>query len=422
MIDPQFPDKLAAYARAVARRYPWVESYTPRNEPLTTARFSGLYGLWYLRGRDNPTFVRALLTQCRAVVLAMAAICEVNPQAKLVQTDDLGKTWSTPRLAEQAAFENERRWLSFDLLCGRVSPEHPLWHYLRHNGATEAELHEFLEQPCPADIIGINHYLSGERFLDERAGLYPDEPVGGNGHTAYVDVLAARVLADGVDGPEKLLHETWRRYGLPIAVTEAHNGCTREEQLRWLRDVWDAAQSLRSSGVDLRAVMAWSLLGCYDWNRMVTTEAGHYEPGVFDLRGLEPRPTALAPMLRSLAAHGAFDHPVLAVPGWWQRPDRLISCVRGRSSTRQAMCAWTRQNTIAAGATATMPMVPHCWRHHVRGGASHCSPSLRTTPICGAHVAPIPGRAGRTMSADRGRVTRGLSNRDHQPRRCDHET
>src|SRR4051794_2868661 len=43
LIDPEFPEKLAAFAGAVARRYPWIDLYTPVNEPLTTARFSGLY-------------------------------------------------------------------------------------------------------------------------------------------------------------------------------------------------------------------------------------------------------------------------------------------------------------------------------------------------------------------------------------------
>ncbi len=322
LVDPGFGPKLAAYARAVAERYPWLDAYTPVNEPLTTARFSGMYGLWYPHGRDHPTFVRALLTQCHAIVLSMQAIREVNPHAQLVQTDDLGKTWSTPQLAYQAVFENERRWLSFDLLCGRVTPEHPLWNYLQRNGAGEAELHWFLEHPCPPDILGINHYLSGERFLDERTELYPHEPVGGNDEATYVDVLATRVRTDGVDGPRKLLHETWQRYGLPIAVTEAHNGCTREEQLRWLCDVWNAADSLRTEGVDLRAVTVWSLLGCYDWNRLVTTDAGHYEPGVFDLRAPRPRPTAIAHMLRSLAANQPYTQPVLKTPGWWQRPER----------------------------------------------------------------------------------------------------
>src|ERR687885_668297 len=110
LVDPGFPEGLARYARAVAERSPWVESYTPVNEPLTTARFSGLYGHWYPHGRDDRTFLRALLVQCRAVARAMAAIRCVNPTARLVQTDDLGKTHSTPLLAYQAVFENDRRW------------------------------------------------------------------------------------------------------------------------------------------------------------------------------------------------------------------------------------------------------------------------------------------------------------------------
>ena len=46
LLDPRFPERLAEYARAVAERYPWVDAYTPVNEPLTTARFSALYGHW----------------------------------------------------------------------------------------------------------------------------------------------------------------------------------------------------------------------------------------------------------------------------------------------------------------------------------------------------------------------------------------
>ncbi len=324
LVDPLFPEKLAQYARAVAERYPWVDAYTPVNEPLTTARFSGLYGLWYPHGRDNTTLLRALVNQCKAVALAMREIRAVNPNAELVQTDDLGKTWSTPLLAYQADLENHRRWLTFDLLCGRVDEQHPLWAYFRNAGIEARELHWFLEQPCPPDIIGINHYLSSERFLDEHIERYNGTPVGGNGRHSYVDVLAARVRLAGADGPGALLHETWQRYQLPIAVTEAHNGCTREEQLRWLADVWHAAQSLRLEGVDLRAVTVWSLLGCYDWSNLVTRDAGHYEPGVFDLRSPQPRPTAIAAMARTLATEGTADHPTLHGPGWWRRPERLI--------------------------------------------------------------------------------------------------
>ncbi|HZH78691.1 MAG TPA: dTDP-4-dehydrorhamnose reductase, partial [Archangium sp.] len=96
LVDPGFPFELAQYARAVAERYPWVEDYTPVNEPLTTGRFSGLYGHWYPHGKDYPTFARTMIVQCRAVVEAMRAIREVTPTARLIQTEDMGRTYSTP--------------------------------------------------------------------------------------------------------------------------------------------------------------------------------------------------------------------------------------------------------------------------------------------------------------------------------------
>lgn len=47
LLESSFVDGLTRFAEAVAKRYPWVNYYTPVNEPLTTARFSGLYGVWY---------------------------------------------------------------------------------------------------------------------------------------------------------------------------------------------------------------------------------------------------------------------------------------------------------------------------------------------------------------------------------------
>jgi dTDP-4-dehydrorhamnose reductase len=322
LTDPAFPEKLAAYARAVAERFPWVEDYTPVNEPLTTARFSGLYGHWYPHGRDERTFARALFNQLRGVALAMRAVREVNPSARLVQTEDIGKTYSTRRLAYQAEFENERRWLSFDLLAGRVAGDHPLRGHLLWAGLTEAELEWFVENPCPPDLLGVNHYLTSERFLDESLARYPAHAHGGNGRERYADVEAVRVLAEGPAGPRALLREAWARYRLPVAVTEVHLGCTREEQLRWFKEVWEAACGLREEGVDLRAVTAWALLGSFDWDSLVTRDAGRYEPGAFDVRAPRPRPTALARMLREAAAGREFTHPVLHAPGWWRRLDR----------------------------------------------------------------------------------------------------
>lgn len=324
LIDPAFPEKLAVYAQAVAQRYPWIDHYTPVNEPLTTARFSALYGHWYPHERNDLLFLKALIYQCRATVLAMQVIREVNPQAQLVQTEDLGKMFSTPLLAYQAQFENERRWLSLDLLCGRVNSDHPLWDYLQWVGVEADEIRWFQDHPCPPDVIGINRYVCSDRFIDERLERYPLQTHGGNGKHEYADVEAVWVCADGILDHVALLKEVWDRYQQPIAITEAHLGCTREEQLRWLQEIWQVAHRLRQDGVDFRAVTVWSLLGTYDWNTLVTRSDGFYEPGVFDVRSPEPRPTAIASMVRSFSEGWEYTHPLLELPGWWQRSQRLL--------------------------------------------------------------------------------------------------
>ncbi|MBV9669653.1 MAG: SDR family oxidoreductase [Acidobacteriales bacterium] len=323
LLDPEFPQKLSAYAELVARRYPWIDAYTPVNEPLTTARFSALYGLWYPHRRDDRSFVTALLNQCRAVVLAMRAIRQVNSNAELIQTDDIGQTYATPRLQYQAEFENERRWLTFDLICGKVNQQHPLWSFLIRSGAPERELLWFADHPCPPNVIGMNYYLSSERFLDERIHLYPHLPVGGNGIERYIDVEAARVWADSLAGATTFLTEGWKRYGIPLAITECHNGCTREEQMRWVRDVWQQASTARELGTDVRAVTLWSLLGAFDWDTLVTQENNRYESGVFDIRAPEPRGTAVAELATQLAKGCEPTHPVLSSPGWWKRSSRF---------------------------------------------------------------------------------------------------
>lgn len=352
LVDPQFPEKLAVYARAVAERYPQVTDYTPINEPLTTARFSGLYGHWYPHGQDDLSFARALLGQCRAIILAMAAIRQVNPNARLIQTEDLGRTYSTPTLAYQADLENDRRWLSFDLLCGKVTPEHPLWHYLlRYCGVSETELVWFLENAYSPDVVGINYYLTSDRFLDEQLDQYPAICHGGNGRHQYADIEAVRVRPEGITGHYHLLKQAWERYQLPIAVTEVHLHCTREEQLRWLYEAWQAALKLKTEGVELRAITAWALLGSYDWNSLLTRCVGHYESGVFDLRAPEPRPTALAQMIRKLTTGHDPKHPILESPGWWHRSSRLLrpQCILTPPPVTQSV-----RPLLIVGATGTL--------------------------------------------------------------------
>jgi len=320
---PDFVPKFVAFATRLADRYPWLDAYTPINEPLTTARFCGLYGLWHPHARDHQVFLRILINQITAIRLAMRAIRQVNPRAQLIQTEDLAKAHSTPSLAYQARHENARRWLTFDLLTGRVAAGHPLWSYLARAGLVE-ELEELASEPCPPDIVGLDYYPPSERFLDDRLERYPARTHTSNGRDRYADLDAVRVLAEGLTGFERLALEAWRRYRLPLAATEVHLGCTREEQLRWLKEIWDAALRLRGRGADVRAVTTWALLGSYDWDSLLTRRRGHYETGAFDVRAQQPRATAVARIVRDLATKGDARHPVLDSPGWWRRKDRLV--------------------------------------------------------------------------------------------------
>jgi dTDP-4-dehydrorhamnose reductase len=328
LLDDNFATGLARHAEAVASRYPWIEDYTPVNEPLTTARFSALYGFWYPHARDEGAFWLALLNEIDATRISMRAIRRINPAARLIQTDDLGYCHATAPLQAEADFQNDRRWAGWDLLCGTVVPGHPLWDRIAQWGLGD-RLRQIADDPCPPDVIGINHYLSSERLLDHRIELHgargiADRAVGDSAGTPLVDVDAVRAMPDEVIGFAGLVEQAWDRYRLPIAVTECHNGSTRDEQARWFIEAWDKVAVLRTRGVDVRAMTAWSLLGSYDWNRMVTCSAGHYEPGVFDVRGERPRPTLMARVLLDLA-HGRRSHgPGLEVPGWWRADRRAM--------------------------------------------------------------------------------------------------
>jgi hypothetical protein len=122
LLDADFPARLADYAAAVAERYPWIVQWTPINEPLTTARFSALYGLWYPHHKSFDSFARSLVNQCLATVRAMGAIRRVTPAATLIQTEDIGRTYSTPELSRQADHDSQRRWLSLDLSVRKNRP------------------------------------------------------------------------------------------------------------------------------------------------------------------------------------------------------------------------------------------------------------------------------------------------------------
>ncbi len=85
--NPDFPGLFAQYAEAFARRFPWVQLYTPINEMFICAQFSAAYGWWNEQMTGDRAFVTALKHIVKANVLAMSCILKVRPDAIFVQSE-----------------------------------------------------------------------------------------------------------------------------------------------------------------------------------------------------------------------------------------------------------------------------------------------------------------------------------------------
>ena len=217
---------------------------------------------------------------------------------------------------------DERRWLTFDLLCGRVDRHHPMFHYMRAEAIPERDILWFMDHPCKPDVVGINYYPTSDRYLDHDMSAYSANRRSSEG--PFVDVEAVRVEGSGLTGAGALLLEAWRRYGLPVAITEAHLGGPVEDQIRWVAEMWRGAREAQREGAECVALTIWALLGSYYWNQLVTCRNGHYEPGVFDVRSGTPMATELARIVRQMAEGKEPRHAALRERGWWHHEGRVV--------------------------------------------------------------------------------------------------
>jgi dTDP-4-dehydrorhamnose reductase len=319
ILDDAFPAAFGAYAGTLARRYPWVRDWLPINEILTNARFCGLYGHWQPHGRDRATFAHVLANQLRAYREAARAIRAVIPDARIGVAEDLGTTTSTPELAHQATSDRARRWLVLDVLTGR-GPEEPVWRWLREDPRGAAAVLDLVGDPEPPDLIGINRYLTSDRFLDHRRSRYPRAYWGGNGSEAYADIEMVRVAADGMPDWASVIAGVWGRYRRPVALTEVHLAGTAAERVAWWIDAWDGAVAAASTGIPVRGVTSWAAVGSWDWPSLLCRPVGLYEAGIWRQTPRGVRRTALFDAIARTAA----GERLTPKPGWWKAPERLL--------------------------------------------------------------------------------------------------
>ncbi len=319
-LDPGWPDRFGAFAGEVARRFPHVTAFLPVNEPLTTARFGGLYGWWPPYARDPAAFGALLLAHCRAIAAAARAIRAERPGAAIIVNEDVGRTIGSPGCRAVARRHNERRWLGFDLLTGRVDAAHPAWRPL----ATPANLRALDElrlDPVDPDVLGVDHYVTSDRYLDNRLARFPAWTHAVEGTLRYADVELVRVGGREAAGFDAAIADTWSRYGLPVALTEVQLAGEPEDQVSWWLEAVASAGAAAAAGIPVRAVTAWAVFGAYDWASVLRDPSGAYEAGCYDVSiDGPPAPTVLAGVVRASAAGAA----AAAGTGWWRRPDRVL--------------------------------------------------------------------------------------------------
>lgn len=301
--DADYPDRVAEYSVRVAERYAdTVTDYTPLNEPMIHALFSGEYAYWppYLAGEAG--LVRMVDQLARGFALAQRGMREVLGDRGVFVHVDAGMRYAgdldAPEHRELAHRLRHQVWLVEDLVTGRVDEHHPLRPLLARHGVDDAALRWYADHSVQPDVYGINYYPRHSTELFE-AGVKH-----GGG---FADPRPVR--DDGVEGLVELLREGARRYGAPVMVSETCVTASVAERAAWLAESADAVRRVRAEGLEVVGYTWWPLFDMYEWTWRHSTaprEAHRLTMGLYELvetdDGLERRPTALVDDFRRQAA------------------------------------------------------------------------------------------------------------------------
>ena len=251
-VNKDYVRAVASYAAAFARRYKGlVKWYTPLNEPLVNALMCGKRGLWppYLRGDQG--YIRVMLQLVRGITATVEAIKEIDPQSIMVHVEATGLSRAIRQDLEVLAVEEQRRgYLAYDLLTGKVTPDHPLYSWLLRSGAPPDALAEIARRPLTLDVLGLNFY-----------------PQWSTQHL-YVDAkgrLAYRAHEEDGAGFAALINDYYERYRAPVIITETSAFGSEELRARWLQTSVEAVKYLRSQRVPVVGYTWFPMFTMIDW-------------------------------------------------------------------------------------------------------------------------------------------------------------
>jgi beta-glucosidase len=249
--DPGYPAAVAEYAAAVATRYRGVvAAYTPLNEPLVTASFCGLRGVWppYLSG--DPGWASVAVAIADGVQASVRAIRDADPAAQIVHVEAIqAYRTADPSLTDEVRVQQQRSELPTRLILGQIGPDDPMWAWLTSHGISETSLRRLVSNPARLDVIGLNYYPE----LSSRELVRLDGSVA---HVAY---------DGGVQPLEEALRHWYDRYSTPLMITETAVEGSTEKKRAWLDTLVASLHGLRADGVPVQGLTWWPLVDFVDW-------------------------------------------------------------------------------------------------------------------------------------------------------------
>jgi len=252
-LNPAFPEYMAEYARRAAQRFKGrIHLWTPLNEPRITAWYCGKLGWWPPFQRGWGGFLQLILGVCRGIVLTTKILREIDEENVAVHVDatDLYESAdpSDPTLVPEVNRRQEIVFLALDLVSGGVNAQHPLFHWLQKNGVTEPDLRWFHQHAIDLEIVGINLYpLFSRKVLSRSPSLRIKMPYAGG------EIV------------ERLAEMYYRRYNVPVFVSETASLGSIKKRSEWLKDSVGSTRRAREQGIPLIGYTWWPLFALVTW-------------------------------------------------------------------------------------------------------------------------------------------------------------
>jgi len=268
--DPEFPEALERFTDAIVSRYRGsIRFWSPFNEPLVSALFSGDFGFWPPHARKWRGYMPVLSRIIQAVSRSIRAIRRAMPEATVLLCD-ASENFKThdEALEIEVRRRNMRRFIALDLLTGRVDHHHVLYPWLNAYGMSDLDIDWFKSNPQQPDVLGLDYYPHSDWQLDS---------IGNGG--------IRQRRADNPVGLYGVANAYYNRYGIPMMLTETSVEGQAINREIWLDQTIDDIRRLRQEGVPMLGLFWWPMIDQVDGDGALTHRIGKvHEVGLFTLR------------------------------------------------------------------------------------------------------------------------------------------